>query len=297
MSSNRLYSTLTIKALPGGEGERLCSGIMSTPTPDHLSDVCDPLGAKLALPLPLLWQHRHDEVVGACHWAQATTKGIAFEAAIPQISEDGELKRLTDKAWHALTSSPQLVRGVSIGFTPIDSERIKGGQGVRYKSYTIHEASLVTIACNSECTVSAIKALDQQTLRFAAERKLLSRRDQEREVRSHKAPDPMQRVVESMNAHLFQGRLGPVRIKWHDTGPLGTCVDHTVSLHQDLLMDRVRLFKVLAHELCHAYTWGETDDDHGRRWRKVMWNCGLNPHTGAVMTCGPFDNWQRSLRQ
>jgi SprT-like family len=81
----------------------------------------------------------------------------------------------------------------------------------------------------------------------------------------------MKAVSDSLNQALFGGRLAPIRLKWHADGPLGTTVDHTISLHQDLLLDRVRLSKVLVHELAHAYTWSETDNDHGRRWRRAMW--------------------------
>ena len=67
-----------------------------------MRDIVEPMGAKFALPMPLLWQHRADEPVGMVEFAQPTKEGIPFRARLAQIDEPGELKSLIDKAWQAV---------------------------------------------------------------------------------------------------------------------------------------------------------------------------------------------------
>lgn len=52
---NRAYSVLEIKSV--NEDQRLITGIATTPETDRQGDVVNPLGAKFAAELPLLWQH------------------------------------------------------------------------------------------------------------------------------------------------------------------------------------------------------------------------------------------------
>ncbi|HET7375741.1 MAG TPA: hypothetical protein VFK30_03475, partial [Anaerolineae bacterium] len=56
------YSFLHIKSF--NEDERIIEGVATTPTPDRVDDIVDPMGAKFNLPMPLLWQHRHDQPIG-----------------------------------------------------------------------------------------------------------------------------------------------------------------------------------------------------------------------------------------
>lgn len=57
--NNRAYSLMQVKAV--NEDSREITGIASTPEPDRYGDIVDPAGVKFTLPLPLLWQHWHDE--------------------------------------------------------------------------------------------------------------------------------------------------------------------------------------------------------------------------------------------
>ena len=152
---NRAYSLLEIKALD--DDERVITGIASTPSPDRVGDIVEPLGAKFAAEIPLLWQHKHDQAVGHTTFGRPTSKGIPFTARIVKIAEDGPLKTLVDMAWQSVKA--KLVKGVSIGFRPIDYEIMKGG-GIRFKETEVYELSLVTIPANAEATIQTIKAMD-----------------------------------------------------------------------------------------------------------------------------------------
>ncbi|AXC50055.1 phage major capsid protein [Paracoccus suum] len=162
---NRAYSILTAKALQDGD-ERVIEGVASTPSPDRMGDVVEPMGAKFALPLPLLWQHNHDEAVGTVEFAEPNAKGIPFRARLAKVEEDGDLKKLVDKAWQAVKAG--LVRGVSIGFNAREPERLKTG-GLRFTDWEWLELSLVTIPANAEATISAIKSISRQQIAASGE--------------------------------------------------------------------------------------------------------------------------------
>lgn len=158
---NRAYSILTAKAVQDGD-ERVIEGIASTPSPDRMGDVVEPMGAKFALPLPLLWQHNHDEPVGTVEFAEPNAKGIPFRARLAKVDEPGAIKDLVDKAWQAVKAG--LVRGVSIGFASRSRpDQLKDG-GLRFKDWEWLELSLVTIPANAEATISAIKSISRQQI-------------------------------------------------------------------------------------------------------------------------------------
>lgn len=155
MNNQRAYSLLTVKAL--NDERREITGIATTPEADRVGDIVEPLGAKFTNPLPLLWQHRHDQPVGTVKFDKPTAKGISFIATLPIIEEVGALKDLVDMAWQAVKA--QLVRGVSIGFRPIEYSYMDSG-GVRFSETEIYELSLVTVPANAAATIQTIKALD-----------------------------------------------------------------------------------------------------------------------------------------
>lgn len=154
---NRAYSLLTVKALD--EEKREITGIATTPETDRVGDIVEPLGAKFKNPLPLLWQHQHDKPVGTVKFEKPTDKGISFKATLPTITEPGALKDLVDMAWQAVKA--QLVRGVSIGFRPIEYAFIDGG-GIRFVQTEIYELSLVTVPANASASISSIKSIDAE---------------------------------------------------------------------------------------------------------------------------------------
>jgi HK97 family phage major capsid protein/HK97 family phage prohead protease len=154
---DRAYSVLEIKAV--SDDERLIEGIATTPSTDRMGDVIEPLGARFAAELPLLWQHDHASPVGHVKFGKPTAKGIPFTANIVKITEEGELKALVDKAWQSVKA--RLVRAVSIGFRPIEYALMEGG-GVRFLETEILELSLVTVPANSDCTITQIRSIDTQ---------------------------------------------------------------------------------------------------------------------------------------
>ena len=154
--NNRAYSVLEIKAF--NDDKRELTGTATTPTPDRAGDIVDPMGAKFAPEIPLLWQHQHDKPVGTVRFDKPTKNGITFKASLPKIEEPGPLKDLVDLAWGAVRE--KLVRGVSIGFRPIEYSFIDGG-GVRFAETEIYELSLVTVPMQAQATIQTIKSIDQ----------------------------------------------------------------------------------------------------------------------------------------
>jgi HK97 family phage major capsid protein/HK97 family phage prohead protease len=161
MTMNRAHAILTVKAID--EDKRLIEGVATTPTTDRMGDIVEPLGAKFALPLPLLWQHQADTPVGRVEFAKATKSGITFKAQIEKITEPGPLKDDVDRAWQAVKAN--LVRGVSIGFRSTERELIDEDaidSGIRFTGWEWLELSLVTIPANAEATISNVKKFDSQ---------------------------------------------------------------------------------------------------------------------------------------
>jgi HK97 family phage prohead protease len=152
--SNRAYSFLEIKGLD--EDQRMITGMASTPEVDRVGDIVDPMGAKFAPEISLLWQHKHDSPVGIAELGRPTKKGIPFKAIIAKIEEEGELKNLVDRAWQSVKA--KLVRGVSIGFRPIKYDIMSEG-GLKFTETEIYELSLVTVPANASATIQTIKAL------------------------------------------------------------------------------------------------------------------------------------------
>lgn len=171
MNTNRAYSVLEIKSVDGDD--RVITGIATTPETDRMGDIVDPMGAKFARSIPLLWQHQHDKPVGSAEFGKATKSGIPFTASIAKIADAGPLKDLVDMAWQAVTS--KLVRGVSIGFRALEYSFMDAG-GIRYSETEIYELSLVTIPANASATIQTVKAYDAGRLDGAV--KLIRARDE-----------------------------------------------------------------------------------------------------------------------
>lgn len=154
---NRAYSLLTVKSVD--EGERVIRGIATTPTPDRLGDIVEPLGLTFAAELPMLWQHRSDQPIGVVKFGKPTKDGVSFEAKLPKIEEAGTLKTRVDEAWQSVQH--RLVRAVSIGFRALERAYMDGG-GIRFIKSEVFELSLVTIPANAEATITSVKSLDRQ---------------------------------------------------------------------------------------------------------------------------------------
>lgn len=151
----KAYSTLKVKSITDNGDERIITGIASTPTPDRDDDIIDPKGATFALPLPLLWQHNHNEPIGEVIEAHVTDAGIEITAKIVKIDEEGKLKDRVDEAWQSLKSG--LVKCFSVGFRMLDYAYHKDDYGLDIKKWEWYELSCVTVPANPDAVITSLK--------------------------------------------------------------------------------------------------------------------------------------------
>lgn len=151
MTKKVAYSTLQIKSTD--DDQRIIRGIASTPTPDRDRDVMVPEGAKFSLPMPLLYQHRHDMPIGQVTEAKVTKNGIQFTAKLAAAGIDETI----DKAWRLIKAG--LIRGVSIGFRAVEAARKDDG-GYTFLKWDWYELSAVTVPANTEASIQVVKNFD-----------------------------------------------------------------------------------------------------------------------------------------
>ncbi len=165
----RAWSTLEIKAVADTGSVRTFEAIASTPRTDRQTDVVDPMGAKFSLPIPFLWQHNSDMPIGQITEAKATKNGISVKGYVETLSDPPSLKDDLDRAWAMIKA--KLVRGLSIGFIPLDAEPIDPKSpwgGMHFLSWDWLELSAVTIPANADATFTTIKSIDQSQMRAAS---------------------------------------------------------------------------------------------------------------------------------
>lgn len=161
MTLKRAWAKLEVKAAEESGGKRILRGIATTPATDSYGDIVESEGAVFDLPLPVLWQHDADDPVGWVQMAKPNAKGIPVEIEIAKIDEPGALKDRLDMVWQY--AKTKLVRGLSIGFNPIEFNQIKGSYGYHFLKWAWLELSLVTIPANQEASITAIKSADTST--------------------------------------------------------------------------------------------------------------------------------------
>lgn len=165
MKLERAYSLLEVKDF--SEDRRVLTGLATSPVPDRVGDVVEPMGAKYASDLPLFLYHDSRLVVGRVKFGKATKAGIPFEATLPKVMEPGTLKDRVEEAWGLVKY--RLITGVSIGFRVIGEayERMKDG-GIRFLETEILELSLVPVPMQALATIESIKSADQAIRRAAS---------------------------------------------------------------------------------------------------------------------------------
>lgn len=151
--------------LKAAEGDRWTfAGVASTPTLDRQNDTVDPLGAKFTLPLPILLQHDMAQPVGHIVSATVDKTGIRVAGKITEPTADmpvGLASRLRE-AWSSIKSG--LVRGLSIGFLPIEAKwNAEGGMDIAAWDWL--ELSLVTVPAQPEAGISSFKSISPPTVR------------------------------------------------------------------------------------------------------------------------------------
>ena len=155
----KAYSVLKVKAITDDGDTRTITGIASTPKQDRDNDVMEMSGAKFALPIPLLWQHNHNEPIGEVTSATVTEEGIEIVATIVKIEEEGSLKNRTDEAWQSIKSG--LVKCLSIGFKLIEYNYIEDSWGLHIKEWEWYELSAVTVPANPDAVITSVKSIKQ----------------------------------------------------------------------------------------------------------------------------------------
>lgn len=140
------------------EGYRYLEGIATTPTPDRVGDVVDPAGCVFNLPIPFLWQHDSEAPIGNVTLCNQTDAGITVRVTMPKTDVPGAVKDRLDEAYQSIKMG--LVRGLSIGFAPLEYSYMEDTGGYRFARWEWLELSAVTIPANMQATIAAIKSAD-----------------------------------------------------------------------------------------------------------------------------------------
>lgn len=143
---------LQIKSID--EENRIITGTATTPVPDRDGDIIEPKGATYTLPIPFLWQHKHDQPIGEVIAAQTDDNGITVTVKIAEIAEEGTLKDRIDQAWHHIRHG--LVKGLSIGFRGKKYAYLE--KGIHFQEWEWLELSAVTVPANPQAAIDTVKA-------------------------------------------------------------------------------------------------------------------------------------------
>lgn len=132
------HATLQLSSITKfmGGGKRTIRGLANSGLIDRVGDIVEPKGGRWTLPVPLLWQHKHDQPIGWVRAIDARSDGLWITAELAE----GIGK--SDEAWKMIEAG--LVDSYSIGFQADDWTPLPGG-GKRFTSWSLHEVSVVTI--------------------------------------------------------------------------------------------------------------------------------------------------------
>lgn len=158
----KAWAKFEMKGFTETDTHYVFSGIASTPSPDRMQDIVEPMGADYDLPMPLLWQHDGCSPIGEVFEATPKASGIPVTMRIPKLDTPGTLKDRLDEAVQSI--SLKLVRGLSIGFAPIEYSYMEDTGGYRFIKWLWLELSAVTIPANAEATITSIKSFDAKSL-------------------------------------------------------------------------------------------------------------------------------------
>jgi len=153
---NRAYSVIDFRSVD--DERRIIEGIASTPEVDSYRSVLEPEGAEFKLPLPVLYQHNARQPIGKVIDVKVTKAGIRVRL---QLAKSG-VAPFIDEAWSLIREG--LIRGLSVGFDPIEETFDKSFGGIRYLKWKWLELSTVTIAANSEASMTSVRSADEAIL-------------------------------------------------------------------------------------------------------------------------------------
>ena len=144
-----LVTLFRVKAVQS-DGERWIEGYATTNQEDRQGDVVEPRGAKYSLPIPLLFQHKHDQPIGAITQATVSDKGIRIRARLSV----GVAK--AEEVWTLVKDG--VLTAVSIGFRVLD-QKPHGNYGARITSWEWLECSVVSVPANPGALISVAKCM------------------------------------------------------------------------------------------------------------------------------------------
>src|SRR5262245_66124681 len=103
----------------------------------------EPDGAVFSLPMPFKWMH--GPPIGEVFEATIKKDGIHIRAKLSQLAADApaSLKQRIEEAWHSISAKPPLVRGLSIGWKSLTSQRIQGTSFTRHLKWIWGETTAV----------------------------------------------------------------------------------------------------------------------------------------------------------
>jgi hypothetical protein len=149
----RVTVPMVIKELQGEE--RTFSGIATSNTLDHCGDIVEPGGAQYSMPLPLILGHERESPVGEVVSATPQGNHIVVTAQIRDVPEPGAVQDLCNKAWHLIKY--RLAKNLSIGFLPIERERLPDGNGWRFTRWKWLETSIVVIGACPDAVITGTR--------------------------------------------------------------------------------------------------------------------------------------------
>jgi hypothetical protein len=157
-AEQRAFALLELKEFD--DKTRRFKGVATTATPDLMEDIVEPKGAEYKLPIPFLYQHDSGKPVGWVDKAQLVNGRWMVEGFVEKADEadaPASVKERLDTAWYELKK--RLVRGLSIGFKPLEYSFIERTGGIHFTKWKWLELSMVTIAANQEASITTVKSL------------------------------------------------------------------------------------------------------------------------------------------
>jgi len=189
-------------------GKRIVRGIASSISVDRQGDVVVPQGGRWGLPLPLLWQHRHDEPIGWVRALQVRGDVLWMEAEVAEGIDHA------DRAWKMIES--RLVDSFSIGFLGKKWEPLSNG-GRRYTEWSLVEVSVVTVPANQDARISRSSERNAGSVSLARSRS--------------SAGVPLKQVKPGVRLKRPAG--APIQLTTPEPVPFKRRPDGTVSLRRD----------------------------------------------------------------
>lgn len=162
MKNRRAYGLFTLKAV--SEDRRVITGVATTISPDRDGDIVEPKGAVFKLPLPFLWQHDRTQPIGNVIEARVKANEIEVDIEVVKPTDDmpSQLIARLEEAWSSIKA--RLVRGLSVGFRPIEYTVLDDTGGLRFTRWEWFELSAVTIPANAQANISTVKSVDVELI-------------------------------------------------------------------------------------------------------------------------------------